>query len=99
MNSWQCKSNLEKGIYGSQIDLLIVRKDQVINVCEMKYSESGYIVDLAFDRNLKRKIEDFKKKTGTKYAIYPTLITTYPIEETPYSGELQAVICADELFD
>lgn len=98
VNSWQCKQDLEKGIMGSQIDLLIVRRDQVINVCEMKYSEGGYTVDAAFDRAQKRRIEDFRKKTGTKYALHSTLITTYPIEETPYSGELQSVIVADDLF-
>jgi uncharacterized protein len=61
-------------------------------------SESGYIVDASFDRGQKRRIEDFRKKTGTKYALHSTLITTYPIEETPYSGELQAVIIAEDLF-
>ena len=32
VNSWYCKGNPEKGIFGSQIDMLIVRKDQVINL-------------------------------------------------------------------
>ncbi len=99
VNSWQCKQDLEKGIRGSQIDLLIVRRDQVINVCEMKYSESGYMVDADFDKKQKRRMEDFRKKTGTKYALHSTLITTYPIEDTPYSGELQAVITAKDLFN
>ena len=40
VNSWYCKADPDKGIFGSQIDLLIVRKDQVINLCEMKYSGS-----------------------------------------------------------
>ena len=83
---------------GSQIDLLIVRKDQVINVCEMKYSESEYLVDAQFDRDQKRKISDFIKKTGTKYAIHSTLITTYGVVSNSYSQEIQSVITADDLF-
>ena len=98
VNSWSCRKDEEKGIYGSQIDLLIVRKDQVINICEMKYSESGFTVDAAFDRDQKRKAADFRKKTGSKAALHSTLITTYPVEETPYTGELQAVITAEDLF-
>lgn len=98
VNSWQCKAEPDNGIHGSQIDLLIVRKDQIINLCEMKYSEADYIVDAAFDRAMKRKIEDFKKKTKTKYAIHSTLVTTYGVEENAYSSELQAIITEKDLF-
>lgn len=98
INSWQCKRDDEKGIMGSQIDLLIVRKDQVINVCEMKYSESEYLVDAKFDRDQRRRISDFIKKTGTKSALHSTLITTYSVVPNAYSEEIQSVITADELF-
>ena len=98
VNTWQCIADPDAGIYGYQIDLLIVRKDQIINLCEMKYSQSDYIVTAAFHRDLNRKISDFKTKTGTKYAIHPTLVTTYGVLNNAYSGELQAVITADDLF-
>ena len=96
--AWQCAPDPDEGIYGSQIDLLIVRKDQVINLCEMKYSESGYIVNAEFNRDQKRKISDFRKKTGTRYAIHSTLISTYEIEPNQYAGDLQAIITAEDLF-
>ena len=34
----------------------------------------------------------------TKYAIHPTLITTYGVEENAYSGEIQAIITSEALF-
>lgn len=98
VNSWQCNKDEQNGIQGSQIDLLIVRKDQIINLCEMKYSETNYIVDAKFDNDQKRKISDFIKKTETKYAIHSTLITTYGVDENAYSGEIQSIITAEELF-
>lgn len=98
VNTWRCLPDPDAGIFGSQIDLLIVRKDQVINLCEMKYSEADYIVTAAFDRSQKRKISDFKRKTGTKYAIHSTLITTYGVERNAYTGELQAIVTAEDLF-
>lgn len=98
VNAWQCHKDPEKGIFGSQIDLLIVRKDQVINVCEMKYADDEYKVDEAFDQSMRHKISDLVRMTGTKYAIYPTLITTYGVMETAYAGNLQSVITAEELF-
>ena len=98
VNAWQCAPDPDSGIFGSQIDLLIVRKDQVINLCEMKFTEAEYIVTASFIRDLNRKISDFKKKTGTKYAIHPTLITTYGVEANGYAGDIQAAITADDLF-
>lgn len=98
VNAWQCQADEKNGIHGSQIDLLIVRKDQIINVCEMKYSETEYLADATFSRSQNRKIEDFKKKTGTKYAIHSTLVTTYGVEENSYAGDIQSVITADDLF-
>lgn len=98
VNSWQCNKDEENGIQGSQIDLLIVRRDQIINVCEMKYSETEYTVDAQFDRKQKRKISDFVKKTKTKYAIHSTLITTYGVNNSPYIGDVQSIITSEELF-
>ena len=96
--SWKCGADFDKGIHGSQIDMLIVRKDQIINVCEMKYSESDYVPNLEFDRAMRRRISDLQKATKTKYAIHSTLITTYEVGENQYSGNIQSIITGEELF-
>ena len=98
INSWYGKENKEKGILGSQIDLLIVRKDQVINLCEMKYSNAEYIMTANDDESIRRKTEDLIHATGTKYAIYPTMITTYGIADNAYAGSIQSVVTLDDLF-
>ncbi|MCR5025531.1 MAG: ATP-binding protein [Lachnospiraceae bacterium] len=98
VNSWRCDVDPEKGLQGSQIDLLIARKDQIINVCEMKYSESDYSPDLTFDKAMRRKISDLKKATKTKYAVHSTLITTYEVIETSYTGNIQSIITSEDLF-
>ncbi len=96
--SWYCRSNPELGIQGSQIDLLIVRKDQVINLCEIKYSNAEYTINKKDDSDLRRKISDLQTGTKTSYAIFPTLITTYGLVDNGYSGNIQAVITMDDLF-
>lgn len=98
VNSWYCKADPDKGIFGSQIELLIVRKDQVINLCEMKYSGSEYTVTEKTDRGIRKKISDLVKVTRTKYAIYTTLITTYGLVENAYAQNIQSVITLDDLF-
>ena len=96
--SWQCSSDLEKGIYGSQIDLVIDRKDRVVNLCEMKYSELDYTITKEYDRKLKEKISDFRKVTKTRSSIHLTMVTTYGLERNKYSGHVQAVVTAEDLF-
>ena len=99
VNSWKCNKSIEDGINGSQIDLIIVRKDQIINVVEMKYSELEYNVDQTFYLDMKRKIADFKKVTKTKYAIHSTLVTTYGVLPSPYASEIHSVISCFDLFE
>ena len=98
VNSWYCKADPDKGVFGSQIDLLIVRKDQVINLCEMKYSGSEYMITEKTDRSIRNKISDLILQTGTKYAIYPTLITTYGLVDNCYAENISSVITLEDLF-
>ena len=98
VNSWYSKPDSEKGIRGAQIDLLIVRKDQVINLCEMKYSNAEFIITNEVDLSIRNKISDFINVTKTKYAIYPTIVTTYGLVENSYSGNIQSTVSLDDLF-
>lgn len=97
-NAWSCQRNLDNGIMGSQIDLLIVRKDHVINLCEMKYSQFEYMINEKVDKDIRKKINDFQTVTKTKYTIFPTLVTTYGLIENIYSGNIQSVITLNDLF-
>ena len=98
INSWYCKADPDRGVFGSQIDMLITRKDQVINLCEMKYSGSEYTITEKVDKSIRNKINDLRVLTNTKYAIYPTLITTYGLVSNSYSDNIQSVITLDDLF-
>lgn len=98
INSWYCKPDPDKGVFGSQIDMLIARKDQVINLCEMKYSGSEYTITEKVERGIRNKIHDLMLLTGTKYAIHPTLITTYGLVPNSYSECVQSVVTLKDLF-
>ena len=97
-NSWFCKKDEEAGLSGSQIDLLIVRKDQVINVCEMKYSLSPYILSEKDLASLNRKIEDLRIATGMRYALYPTLVVAGGLKKNAASLSIPCLIVLDDLF-
>lgn len=83
---------------GAQIDLLIERADRVINLCEIKYSTVPYTINKSEDMKLRIRQSDFVAETGTKYAIFPTMISTYGVRPNAYSGSIQAEVTLDDLF-
>ena len=83
----------------AQIDLVIDRHDQVINLCEMKYSIDPLIVDAALERAIRRQRAVFASTTKTRKALHSTLVTTFPIEPTPHASVFQSVITLDDLFE
>lgn len=96
VSSW-----LEKGeneYPGTQIDLLIDRADRVINLCEMKFSLSDFIIDKSYDATLRRKMAVFMDKIKPKKALHQVLVTTYGVYQNEYSGRIQNVITMDDLF-
>ena len=98
VSAWSCEQDEEKGIFGSQIDLLIARKDQVINLCEMKFSGDEYALDEAVDRSIRHKVGDFIALSKTRSAIHVTLITPYGVRRNAYAGNVQAEITAEDLL-
>jgi len=93
--SW--RSTNEKN--GAQIDLIIDRNDQVINICEMKFSIGQFIIDKKYDEELKNKINVFQQETATKKALFLTTITTYGLQSNKYSGNVQNDLKMDVLFE
>jgi hypothetical protein len=73
---------------GAQIDLLIDRKDQCINLCEMKLCESEFVIDKTYVADLRRKREVFRQVTGIRKAIFMTLVTPFGVKQNEYSHEL-----------
>ena len=83
----------------AQIDLVIDRKDQVINLCEMKFSINEFKIDKKYSDNLRNKIADFREETNTKKALFLTMITTYGLAQNKYSGMVRNSLDMDILFD
>jgi uncharacterized protein len=61
---------------GTQIDLLIDRQDNCINLCEMKFSLTEFTIDKKYAEQLNLKRRIFLEKTGTKKSVFITMLTT-----------------------
>ena len=96
--SWTYKPGKDEQTEGFQIDMLIDRDDQIINICEMKFTEDEYVVKADDDRLLRRRIARFIAKTETKKTIHPILITTYGLSRNGYASVYQRTITLDDLF-
>lgn len=83
---------------GVQIDLLLCRGDHVIDICEMKYSQSLFTVSREYDEHLRERKSAFIHLTKTRDAIHTVLVTTYGLKQNMYSGNFQATITMDDLF-
>ncbi len=100
--SWSCPTftdNDGNEWKGTQIDLLIDRRDEVINVCEMKFANDTYIIDKDYEVLLRRRLTTFRHLTRTRKALHLTMITTYGISQNSHSGDVQAEVTVDDLFD
>jgi hypothetical protein len=84
---------------GTQIDLLISRKDNVINMCEIKYYGGEFTVNKDYYRKLLRRQEMLMEEVSPKVSIRSTLITTYGLEHNEYSGIFTNVVLLDDLFE
>ena len=83
---------------GAQIDMVIDRSDNVINICEIKFSTEKYVINADTADNLRNKAAIYKEETETKKTIYITMITTFGITKNKYSGMIQNEIIAEDLF-
>ena len=94
-SAWSKKKDDEEG---TQIDLLIIRNDNVINMCECKFYSDEFTVDEAYFRKVSRRAEMLLEKSSPKTAIYSTLITTFGLKQNEYRDAFISVVTLDDLF-
>lgn len=88
----------EKGKKIAQIDLVIDRRDQVINLCEMKFSLNKYDITPAYMKYLVERRELFRASTDTSSALHLTFITLAGVKHNAQWNMIQSEVTADELF-
>ena len=87
-----------QGEEGAQVDLVIDRRDDVINLCEIKFSGGEYLIDKAYSKELKQKRDVFREQTKTRKAVHLTMITTEGVKRNVYYNDIQSEVTLDQLF-
>ena len=83
---------------GGQIDLLIDRRDDVINICEIKYSSEQYVITKDYEHHMMDRISLFRHCTHTRKSLLNTFITTYGVKKNIHSTSIQKEVTMDDLF-
>lgn len=84
---------------GAQIDLLIDRDDNVINICEIKFYNTEYAINSKYAKEIAKKVSAFTSGTKTKKNVFVTFITSYGLIPNQYSRQyVQSELTMDHLF-
>ncbi|MBX2929757.1 MAG: ATP-binding protein [Saprospiraceae bacterium] len=85
---------------GAQIDLLLDRNDQVINLFEIKFYTSEYTLTEAEAKALRHKMGVFQQITGTRKYLMMSMITTFGLKHNKHSlGLVEKVLTLEDLFE
>lgn len=87
-----------EGKLETQIDMVITRKDNITNLCEIKFYNDEYLLDKDNYFKLMRKDKTLSSFLNKKQVIRNTLITTFGLRKNEYSSSYQYVITLDDLF-
>ncbi len=96
---WYFRPEKDESLSGAQIDLLIDRRDQTINLCEMKFCDAEFQITKKYAQDLRRKRHVFSEVSGTRKNIFITMVTTFGITDNIYSKEVVAnALTLEDLF-
>lgn len=84
---------------GIQIDLLIDRNDGAINLCELKFHKTAFVISKEYAKKLQQKINVFTTVSKTKKQIFLTLISSMGLTQNKHSlGLVDNELTLDALF-
>lgn len=84
---------------GFQIDLILDRNDNTINLCEIKYYNATFTIDKKYAQQLIERKQRFIEQTKTKKQVFNTFISNYGILENQYATQIvDTQIVLNDLF-
>ena len=103
VHSWSYKGEKDpvsrKNIHkGAQIDLLIDRNDDTINLCEIKYTNSTYTITEEEDERIRNRKEAFIRETETEKTVLLTMITAFGLTPGGYADDIHCQLTMADLF-
>ena len=97
-SSWRFVPKKGDNRKGAQIDLVISRADKIINLVEMKFSETPYIIKKDYEQQLIQRKALFMEVTGIGCGPVHTFITPMGVSPGIHSSIVHSQLTAKHLF-
>ena len=81
------------------MDMLIVRDDRVVNLCEMKYLSKSYEPKAEDEQTFRERIATLQEQLSFKQSVHLTLVTTIGLKANVHSGVFQKLVIIEQLLD
>lgn len=98
LSAWTKRQNDDDDLGGTQVDLLLVRGDRVVNMCEMKFYNDEFSVSRAYHKTLVHRQNMLERELPSHTVVHSTLVTTEGLKYNEYSSDFQQVITLEDLF-
>ena len=72
----------------AQVDMLIDRADDVVSLCEMKFTDAPFRITKKYAEDMRRKVAVFRAATGTRKNIHVVFVTSYGLVDNAYARDL-----------
>jgi AAA+ ATPase superfamily predicted ATPase len=94
---WKSRGNSSKD--AAQIDLVISRRDNCINLCEIKFYENKFTIDKKIAAALQQKKHIFQRETKTRKHLFITFVSNAGVQQNEHSiGLVDQQLTLDDLF-
>ncbi|MBX9783503.1 MAG: ATP-binding protein [Chitinophagaceae bacterium] len=94
---WRSKNNSDKDAV--QVDLVLTRRDNCINLFELKFCNDVFVIDKKYAAALLKNKNSFKQETQTRKQLFITLITSMGLRINEHSlGLVDQSLTIDQLF-
>ena len=83
---------------GGQVDLLLVRKDNIVDCCEVKFLGAPFTLEKGYKEQLSIREGLLAKKLPRSKVIHHVLISPYGITKNQYNSFFLRVITLEDFF-
>lgn len=96
--AWSAEPDKEHGYPGMQVDMVIDRADDVVNLCEAKFSTKPFAITSEYMEDLHMRQGRYQEEVAPKKAVHLTMITVSGIVDNPQKYEINSFVELDDLF-
>ena len=83
---------------GLQIDLVLDREDNVISLCEAKFTSLPFEITKDYHLALVSRREEIQRQVSPKKRMVNVLISSFGLKKNMYSGDFHNVVTLEDLF-